>query len=99
LDLSNPAVTVSLPARVVKDWKLAQNNSAIQVANYVEDGQWFSGAREIQGDFTFTPPLPDPETLPARLSDTVEWIELVPYGNTLLRMTVFPQAVGKANVP
>lgn len=44
----------------------------------------------VAGDFTLTPPLPDPDTLSVRLSDDIEWITLVPYGNTLLRLTVFP---------
>lgn len=98
-DLSNPVVTVTLPARMVKDWTLIHSDAVIQAANWVEKGIWKSGTREIQGDFTFTPPLPDPETLSDRLSDKIEWIELVPYGNTLLRMTVFPQALGKKDVP
>ncbi len=38
-------------------------------------------------------PLPDPESLPERLADAVEWIDLVPYGNTLLRLTVFPDGM------
>ena len=42
--------------------------------------------------FKFTPHLSNPKTLPELLGQEVEWIEMVPYGSTLLRMTFFPQA-------
>ena len=51
--------------------------------------------RTVKGMFIFTPPLPAVKTLQARLAQEVEWIELVPYGATLLRLTVFPQAKSK----
>jgi hypothetical protein len=46
----------------------------------------------VAGKFTLTPPLPSPDTLPARLSDDMEHIERLPYWNCLLRLTVFPRA-------
>jgi hypothetical protein len=83
---------VKLPARAVRGWDLVHLKKVTQFANWVEGGRWKSGERAIHGDFTFTPPLPDPGSLLSRLEDQVEWIELVPYGATLLRLTVFPQA-------
>jgi hypothetical protein len=51
--------------------------------------------RPVEGHFTLTPPLPDRASLPKRLSDELEWIDLVPYRNTLLRLTVFPDGMMK----
>lgn len=48
--------------------------------------------QDAERDWTFTPPLPDPVTLPDQLEKEVEQITLVPYGSTKLRLTVFPVA-------
>lgn len=40
--------------------------------------------------YTHTPDLPDPEGLSERLEENTEMITLVPYGCTLLRLTIFP---------
>jgi hypothetical protein len=45
-----------------------------------------------QGDFRFTPPLPDPRSLTARLEGNIVEIGLVPFGATLLRLSVYPNA-------
>ena len=37
----------------------------------------------------FTPPLPEPDSIKV-LDDSQKYIELVPYGSTELRLTVFP---------
>lgn len=44
------------------------------------------------GDFRFTPQLPDKQYIKNNLADEAEIIELVPYGYTLLRLTIFPSA-------
>ena len=91
-DPAAPGLRVRVPARKVAGWELVHTEQVTQTANWIEGADWKSGEREIRGEFSFTPPLPDPASLPGRLEEEVEWIELVPYGATLLRLTVFPQA-------
>jgi hypothetical protein len=91
----NPALLVSVPARRVKDWALVETNQVIRALPSFEDGKFSMLERTVDGHFTLTPPLPDPECLSERLSNEIEWIDLVPYGNTLLRLTVFPDGITK----
>jgi hypothetical protein len=94
-DLDTPALSVSVPARQVKDWTLLETNQVIRAIPSFENGKFSMLERPVEGHFTLTPPLPDSESLPERLSDELEWIDLVPYGNTLLRLTVFPDGLKK----
>jgi hypothetical protein len=100
-DPARPFVTLRVPARTVEGWELPQRQNVLQENNWVSRGKWKSGMRTVEGTFTFTPQLPGVKTLKARLGQEIEWIELVPYGATLLRLTVFPQAralaTGKAS--
>ena len=95
LDLDTPALRVSVPARQVKDWTLLEPNQVIRFLPSFENGTFRMIESVVEGHFTLTPPLPDAESLPERLSDELEWIDLVPYGNTLLRLTVFPDGMKK----
>ncbi|HEU0294933.1 MAG TPA: hypothetical protein VFR47_19480, partial [Anaerolineales bacterium] len=91
-DPGQPFITLRVPARRVQGWDMVQRQDVLQENHWVVRGKWRSGMRRVKGTFLFTPQLPSPSTLKARLAPDTEWIELIPYGATLLRMTVFPQA-------
>jgi hypothetical protein len=91
-DSAQPFITLRVPARRVEGWDIVERQGVLQQNNWVSRGKWRSGMRRVKGTFAFTPQLPSPRTLKARLGQEIEWIDLVPYGSTLLRMTVFPQA-------
>ena len=90
-DASNPALRVRVKARRVRGWRLVHTRRIKQFGHWIENNQFHRGWRTIEGDFQFTPPLPDPQKLPDKLENEVEEIELIPYGASLLRLTVFPQ--------
>jgi uncharacterized protein len=90
LDVDAPAVRVTVPARRVRDWSLVETDRVTRLLPSFANGRFRMVEHEVEGRFTLTPPLPEPDTVAGRLSDDVERIELVPYGNTLLRLTVFP---------
>jgi hypothetical protein len=90
-DADNPALKVFVKARRVKGWGLEHKHRIRQFGHWTEDGEFCRGLRMIDGDFKFTPPLPDPDGLFETLSDEVEEVALIPYGATMLRVTVFPR--------
>lgn len=90
-DAANPPLKVRVKARRVRDWHLVHVRRTRQFGHWTEAGELQRGLRTVEGDFTFTPPLPDPQKLATKLSSEIEEITLIPYGATLLRLTVFPR--------
>ena len=75
---SNPPIALRVPAVRVPGWRARR-------LKVIRD-KW-RGTR--RGDFMMTPPLPAARVL-EKASRKVEWITLVPYGCTQLRIAVFP---------
>ncbi len=80
----NPPIQLRVPARRVKGWK-------VEVLRVVHGQGVGADGHTLRGRFMLTPQLPDPESLPKRLSPRLETVTLVPYGCTHLRISVFPQ--------
>ena len=91
LDVNNPALKVRVKARRVRGWRMVHIRRARQLGHWIIEGKFHRGLRTVEGEFPFTPPLPDPKSLAGRLEKEVEEIALIPYGATMLRLTVFPR--------
>ncbi len=75
--------------RDLKDpWSTAPSTLAVS-ARFVEN--WKAAETIVDREsVTFTPRLPDASVLPTRLTGPVQQLTLVPYGNTELRIAIFP---------
>ena len=86
----SPPLYIEVPARQVHGWdmhKCTDIKMHLPCAGDLDTGIEIASRK---GNFNFTPDLPDAAFLKAKLSNDIEIIKLVPYGCTLLRMTVFP---------
>jgi len=90
-------IQISLPAYKVKNWSLIKTNKVSRLDDWPTEKngivqKWNENIKDVSGEYTLTPPLPEKSSLQSRLSTDKEWITLIPYGATKLRLTIFPQA-------
>ncbi len=85
---ANAPIELRVPARRVRGWKLIRRHREKLATGEVDGTKTYA---MVPGDYRYTPPLPDPATLRGRLGKR-EFVTLIPYGCTRLRVTVFPRA-------
>lgn len=78
-------IELRVPVRRVRGWGIRKTRRQLY-----KNPPWVTWVPP--GPFEFTPPLPDPAALDRRLSRRIEWVTLIPYGCSHLRLTVFPVA-------
>lgn len=81
-DKENAPVVITAPGRRVKGWSLREESQIHRGLHFVDE--------DLEGEFTFTPDLPEQENLEDHLVESEETVRLVPYGATCLRLSVFP---------
>lgn len=90
---NEPQLTLSLQARRISGWDIIRKKRiTTKVGKLVDPAQniWKSFDEERTGHFLFTPPISQAYGKGVKKLGK-ETIELVPYGNTLLRLTFFPK--------
>lgn len=81
-------IEIKVPAKRIDGWTLDRSASVVTQTN---DAEGNFTDKEIMGDFTMTPQLPDEELREKSKDNPVEYITLVPYGCTKLRISIFPE--------
>jgi len=84
-DPASARIKLKVPAREVRGWKIIESSTCIRREPGKPELQRLSKAK-----FRLTPPLPPQKGLRKRLGGIQE-ITLIPYGCTLLRLTVLPE--------
>ncbi len=84
-DPDSAAIKLKVPAREVRGWKVIESGTCVRQEPGKPELQRLS-----KGKFRLTPPLPPQKGLKKRLGGLKE-ITLIPYGCTLLRLTVLPE--------
>lgn len=88
-----PRFLIEVPAEKITGWELVKANK-IERYVYSPENSIINSKfvfQDVEGDFVMTPEIPDRVTAEQNRSGKVEKINLIPYGNAKLRLTVFPK--------
>lgn len=83
--LESAPVRIKVPVRRVEGWSLLESED-------VSYGYPWKDRKRRRGVAVMTPPLPPSDEIAGRLGRAREFVSLVPYGCTHLRLTLFPSA-------
>ncbi|MCB1069293.1 MAG: glycoside hydrolase family 127 protein [Kiritimatiellae bacterium] len=81
-DPEKPPITLALPGRIIPGWKLIEKKT-LKV-------HWGGRDHLHKGDYRFMPALPGAKAR-QRAGLTLQPLTLVPFGSTLLRISIFPR--------
>lgn len=88
-------ISIKIPVRKIGNWEVERQKQVLQEDYWPTHrsdtvAYWNKEIIRLDGDFAFTPDIPNREFLIKNVSHEVGSIRLVPYGFTNLRMTIFP---------
>ena len=97
--INSAPIELQVPAKLVIGWTI-NNKTEISTENWQpvhnDKGlpeRWeMVGLKFVKGDYNFTPALPSIENIKGMLDPKIQYITLVPFGCTKLRITIFPKA-------
>jgi uncharacterized protein len=97
--IASAPIELRAPARLVRNWAihpvsevLTEHWDVIRDPATGKVTRWVkSGFDKQTGNFLFTPPVPDANTVAENLETETTMVTLVPYGSSKLRITYFPR--------
>ncbi|MEP4095009.1 beta-L-arabinofuranosidase domain-containing protein [Reichenbachiella sp.] len=93
--MDKSSISIKIPVRKIRNWEIERQERVLQEDYWPTHkadtvAYWNKEFVKLEGDFAFTPNIPTRNFLIENVSQNIDTIQLVPYGFTNLRMTIFP---------